>query len=297
MEFLPHYFPISGVDTYLWLPPLVAFLISTLTSTGGISGAFLILPFQISILGFAAPGVTATNFLYNTVGTPGGVYRYAREKRMLWPLAISMIAGTLPGVLVGYYVRVRFIPDPRTFKLFVGMVLLYIGLRLARSALRNGNSFAKPDPEDFCIKRVSGGMKVLEFIFSDTTVRFKPVPVFLLGLVVGVVGGIYGIGGGALLSPVLITFFVLPVYTIAGAVLAVNFLTSLAGVLIYSSIPLINGQPSPPDWHLGLLLGAGGLCGMYMGARLQRFLPEKGIQMILSAISLTVAGKYILQFF
>ncbi|HSO19235.1 MAG TPA: sulfite exporter TauE/SafE family protein, partial [Desulfosarcina sp.] len=105
MDFLQHHFALSGVQTTLWLPPLVAFLVSTLTSTGGISGAFLILPFQISILGFTGPGVTATNFLYNLVGTPGGVYRYAREKRMLWPLAASLIAGTLPGVLLGYVVR------------------------------------------------------------------------------------------------------------------------------------------------------------------------------------------------
>ena len=94
MDFLQHHFVTSGVETYLWFPPLVAFLIAILTSTGGISGAFLILPFQISVLGFATPGVTATNFLYNMVGTPGGVYRYAREKRMLWPLAVSVIAGT-----------------------------------------------------------------------------------------------------------------------------------------------------------------------------------------------------------
>lgn len=98
-----------------------------------------------------------------------------------------------------------------------------------------------------------------------------------MGLVVGVIGVIYGIGSGALLSPILVAFFVLPVYTIAGAVLAGNFIISLAGVIDYTSIPLIDGQPSPPDWHLWMLLGVGGLCGMYLGARLQRFLPEKGI--------------------
>jgi hypothetical protein len=39
----------------------------------GISGAFLILPFQMSVLGFVTPSVSATNFLYNVVGTPGGI--------------------------------------------------------------------------------------------------------------------------------------------------------------------------------------------------------------------------------
>jgi len=31
----------------------------------GISGAFLLLPFQMSVLGFSTPSVSATNFLYN----------------------------------------------------------------------------------------------------------------------------------------------------------------------------------------------------------------------------------------
>jgi uncharacterized membrane protein YfcA len=31
-----------------WIPPLVAFVISFFTSMGGVSGAFLLLPFQMS---------------------------------------------------------------------------------------------------------------------------------------------------------------------------------------------------------------------------------------------------------
>jgi len=297
MDFLQHHFVISGVETYLWFPPLVAFLIAVLTSTGGISGAFLLLPFQISVLGFTAPGVTATNFLYNMVGTPGGVYRYAREKRMLWPLASSVIAGTLPGVLIGYYLRIHLLPDPKAFKLFVGIVLLYIGVRLARGLLQRQPRLTVPHRKDFYIGPVTGNMKAFRFDFNQTAVCFRPLAVFFLGIVVGVIGGIYGIGGGAILAPILITFFGLSVYTIAGALLAVNFMTSLVGVLIYCSIPFFNGQTSPPDWQLGMLLGIGGLSGMYLGAKLQRYLPERTIKLVLMTITLIVASKYILQYF
>jgi len=297
MDFLQHHFVTAGVEIYLWYPPLVAFLIAILTSTGGISGAFLILPFQISVLGFATPGVTATNFLYNMVGTPGGVYRYAREKRMLWPLAVSVIAGTLPGVLIGYYLRIRFLPDPKAFKLFVGIVLLYIGMRLVSGLLQGPPRPTTPHHEDFCIGPVTGNLRAFQFNFNRTTVGFGPLVVFLLGIGVGVIGGIYGIGGGAILAPILITFFGLPVYTIAGAVLAVNFMTFLVGVSVYCSIPFFNGQTAPPDWQLGVLLGVGGLSGMYLGAKLQRYLPERAIKLVLMTITLVVASKYILQYF
>ena len=130
MEFLQITFQTAGINTYVFIPPVVAFVISFFTSMAGISGAFLLLPFQVSLLGFTSPSVSATNFLYNVVGTPGGVIRYVKNKQMVWPLIACILAGTLPGVLIGYYLRILFLPDPRVFKLFVGIVLLYVGLRL-----------------------------------------------------------------------------------------------------------------------------------------------------------------------
>ena len=54
---------------------LAAFLISALTTPAGISGAVLLLPFQVSVLGTPGPSVTPTNLLYNVVSTPGALYR------------------------------------------------------------------------------------------------------------------------------------------------------------------------------------------------------------------------------
>ena len=93
------YFPVAGIEISPWIPPLVAFAISLLTSMGGVSGAFLLLPFQVSVLGFQTPAVSATNHLFNMVAIPGGVWRYAREGRMVWPLTWIITLGTLPGGL------------------------------------------------------------------------------------------------------------------------------------------------------------------------------------------------------
>lgn len=76
MDLFSTLFPVSGVTTSIFLPPLVAFVISALTSLGGVSGAFILLPFQMSYLGFTSPAVTSTNFVFNIVAIPSGVYRY-----------------------------------------------------------------------------------------------------------------------------------------------------------------------------------------------------------------------------
>ena len=142
-------FQTAGIQTWLFIPPMVAFAISFFTSMAGISGAFLLLPFQVSILGFTGPSVSATNLLY----------------------------------------------------------------------------------------------------------------------------------------------------TVAGAVLAANFMTSLVGMAFYSTVPLADGAASPPDFILGLLFGIGGLSGMYMGAKCQNRLPVFTIKLILLAIILMVSLKYIHQYF
>ncbi len=316
-------FPISGVTVHPLVPPLVAFVISFFTSMGGVSGAFLLLPFQMSVLGFTSPAVSATNQLYNIVAIPSGVMRYIREGRMVWPLTWVVIAGTLPGVLIGAVVRVRWLPDPRSFKLFAGLVLLYIGVRLAQEVVRKSTQGAgRAAAEERFQALVAGhrrrsdrraggdGVKIpaiavrrfslrrIAYEFYGEVYEFSTVGIFVLSLVVGVVGGVYGIGGGAIIAPFFVTVFRLPVYTVAGAALMGTFITSVAGVGFYQAIaPLYPEMSVAPDWVLGLLFGVGGMAGMYLGARTQKHVPARAIKAMLAVVVLFTAGKYVLAFF
>jgi len=129
------YFPTANIEINPLIPPLVAFVIAFFTSMGGVSGAFLILPFQVSFLGYNTPSVSATNQLFNIIAIPSGVYRYIKEGRMVWPLVRVVVVGTLPGVFIGAIVRIRYLPDPRHFKIFAGLVLLYIAIRMLKELL------------------------------------------------------------------------------------------------------------------------------------------------------------------
>jgi hypothetical protein len=93
----------------------------------GVSGAFILLPFRARI---TCPAVSSTNFACNIVVIPSCVYRYFRKGRVAWPLAGIIIPGTLPGVFIGYYLRILYLPDPWTCTLFAGLVLPYSGVRL-----------------------------------------------------------------------------------------------------------------------------------------------------------------------
>lgn len=296
------HFPVSGVDVHPLIPFFLAFAVSFFTSMGGVSGAFLLLPFQVSFLGYTAPSVSATNQVFNIVAIPSGVYRYIKEKRMLWPLTRAVIVGTLPGVFIGAWIRIAYLPEPKNFKLFAGLILLYIGWRLLLDVLKNVNSKAVLPPEASCkddsIKVTSSSWRKVEFRFQEKTYHFSTMIVYGLCFFVGIAGGVYGIGGGAIVAPFFVAIVGLPVYTVAGAALMGTFVTSVAGVIFYHVLALFYPDMSvSPDWLLGILFGTGGTFGMYLGARTQKFVPAKIIKFILCVCVLMVAGKYILNFF
>ena len=71
-----------------------AYALAAVSAPAGISGAVLLLPFQVSVLGTPSPAVTPTNLLYNIVATPGGLYRYWRQGQTGGHLARVLVAGT-----------------------------------------------------------------------------------------------------------------------------------------------------------------------------------------------------------
>jgi uncharacterized protein len=106
------------------------------------------------------------------VSTPGALYRYWRQGQTGGTLALVLTAGSV--------IRVKLIPSPHVFDLVIAAVLIPLGawLVLSRPA-RN----AKP----------------------GRPARQIPAPALAaLAVAVGCVGGIYGIGGGAILAPILI---------------------------------------------------------------------------------------------
>ncbi|MFA6223740.1 MAG: sulfite exporter TauE/SafE family protein [Desulfomonilaceae bacterium] len=311
-------FPVSGIETAIWIPPLVGFVISFFTSMGGISGAFLILPFQVSVLGFTSPAVTPTNLVFNVVGIPSAVYKYFREGRMNWPLAWNIIVGTFPGLFLGGIIRIVYLPDPRPFKLFAGCVLLYIGGRMLYQAIAQrgrttaantaeakmrkaaGKNSTGLDSGGHAVKTISWSLARTEYEFFGERFSFHTTGLFVLSLIVGLIGGIYGIGGGAIIAPFIVTFFHLPIHTIAGATLMGTCVTSIGGVFFFQFVgPLFAqaGAPVRPDWLLGFLFGIGGFVGMYLGASVQKYVPGAIIRPMLAIVISVVGLRYVIGYF
>jgi uncharacterized protein len=243
-------------------------VIAALATPVGISGAVLLLPFQVSVLGTPSPSVTPTNLLYNVIATPGALYRSWRQGQTGGRLALVLIAGTVPGVIAGSVIRVELLPGPRVFDLVVAAVVVPLGTWLALTEPAPGDNSACPA---------------------------RPIPgLVLVGLaaVVGCVGGIYGIGGGSILAPVMIGAGRRP-SQVAPAALASTLVTSVAGVLTFAILSVHEPGPVAPDWDTGIALGIGGLAGAYTGARLQPHLPETLIRRLVGILVIAIGARYL----
>jgi uncharacterized protein len=244
---------------------VAAFVIAVVTTPAGVSGAVLLLPFQVSVLGTPSPSVTPTNLLYNVVASPGAIWRYRRQGQTGGRLTWLLLAGTLPGVVAGSIIRVYLLPGPVVFDFVVAAVLIPLGGWLALTP---------------STPAAAGRARLPRLVTG------------LIAAVAGCVGGIYGIGGGSILAPVLIADGQ-PPSLVAPAALSSTFVTSLAGVVTFSILSVHQHGSVAPNWPTGIALGAGGLAGGYVGARLHARMPETLIRRLLAVVVIAIGIRYL----
>lgn len=282
-------FPVSGLILPLWLPPLAAMIIAFFTSMVGISGAVLLVPFQLTALGFASPAASATNLVFNLVAIPGGMYRYWRENRLFWPLALVITLGGAPGTFVGAWLRTHWLAKRAAFEYFVAAILFYLAWRM----LADLRHKAVVTPTTGAVRLLGWNQRVIRFTQGGREYAI-PVPSALgFSFLVGIIGTAYGIGGGSFMVPLCLSVCRLPVHAIAGATLTSTFLTSGIALAAYSWMPAPAGVATRPDWWLGLAFGVGGLAGAYLGARLQKHVPQRLLKGFLGLLLLGLALRYL----
>lgn len=114
----------------VWAGLAAGLLIAVVTAPVGVSGAVFLLPVHLSVFGVPSPAITPTNLLFNVVAGPGALWRYRRDGALRSDLARRLVAGTLPGVVIGAAILVFALPGPGVFRLLIAALLLPLGLWL-----------------------------------------------------------------------------------------------------------------------------------------------------------------------
>lgn len=225
----------------------------------GIGGGLVIVPVLVLCAGLDQKHATGTS-LFALVWPVGllGVWEYYRrgEVRLDWGGTIAV--GLAIGVLIGAKLTAPL--SPRTMKRAYGIFLLVVGVYfLARSlspaAVHRGESA-------------------------------WPVVGVVIGLAAGVLGGLFGIGGGLVIVPALKILADLDQKTAIGTSLfAQVWPVGLLGVLEYH-------RRGEARWDLGAWLATGLLAGNLLGAALTNPLDPKTLQGFYGAFLLLVGVYY-----
>lgn len=251
-----------GADWMLHSAAFVAALgLATLTAPVGVSGAVLLMPFFQLALHLPGARASSTTLLFNVVAAPGGALRSLGRGFDL-RLAGLLVTGSVPGVVAGVLLRLHLLGSTVWFHLLAAGVLLLLGLlTLLRS--------------------------------SHDADRDLPAPALLgLAAAVGVLGGAYGIGGGAVIAPLLAAAG-MSLRRVAPAALACTWVTSAVGVVAYVWADAGAPGASTPDWSLGMCAGLGGLLGGLLGVHLASGLPERTLRRGSGTVCLCLAGAYL----
>jgi uncharacterized membrane protein YfcA len=105
----------------------------------------------------------------------------------------------------------------------------------------------------------------------------------LVGLLTGVLSGMFGVGGGFVIVPALVLFSGMEIHRAVGTSLLVIFLISISGVTSY----LVAGRELSLDTTLQFLVG--GLVGIWLGGLVARKLKGPTLQTVFATAVVLVA--------
>lgn len=315
-------FPLAGISVPLWHLVWLGFWTGyTMALVGEATGIFS-LPYAMSILRFDNIHVSPTNLVITVINPLGALLGFRRVGQWNVDFALWPCLGALIGSQVGPFVRVTYLSDPVPFKAVVGLALFWLGAHLVweitpwylrtheaqrlfterfrerARELAAAGLVPSGIPEGAGIRTFERSWRRIRIGFLDQEWTLSVPVLFLLGLGVGVVASTFGVGGGFLMTPLLVTLFKLPMYVIVAATIPFVMLQSIIGLFSYVVVvPALTGRYDPPEWAFGLFVAAPAVFGAWLAAKTQRFVPESYLKLVAGVITGLGGMLYVVNYF
>ena len=153
-------------------------------------------------------------------------------------------------------------------------------------------------PEGVELKTLDKSWRAITVEFWDIQWRLSVPLLFLLGAGVGLVSSTLGVGGGFLMTPILVTMFGLPLYVIVAITLPYVFVQSAIALFSYTvTVPLITGVHTPPEWAWGFYASSGAIFGAWLASKTQRYVPQRSLKIIAGGVTAITGSLYVASLF
>lgn len=258
----------------LW--PLIlagGFVVGFLVGMTGVGAGSLMTPFLITQVGVPAPMAVGTDLLFAAITKASAAAPHNNGGNVHWPIVKWLAYGSIPGALLTLATLAYLEPDTEVLGRLIKQTL--VGALLVSATA-------------IAIYPVISIWRSKEKLSENEQVDVRPLPTLLLGLLLGTVVTMTSIGAGAI--GVVILTLLYP-RLIARRLIGTDIVHAVPLTLISGLAHMGMGNT---NLTLLLLLLAGSLPGIAIGARLTGKLPEWLLRLIL-AIILVFAAYHLMQ--
>ncbi len=244
--------------------------------TGG-GGAIFAVP--LLVYGLQMPPREAVGISLAAVGTTAlvGVIRAFKQRMVEVPTGLLFSVAGMAGTPVGAWIS-RQLPENALLVAFAGLMLV-VAVRMWRKATPATRPLHESMPDDDCgptCRRDPEG--VLRWTSRCAML------LMLVGVCTGILSGLFGVGGGFVVVPALVTFTGMGMRRAIGTSLLAIALVSAAGV---GSHVLAGGGLS---WLIAVPFAVGGAAGVLIGQSIAKRLSSPGLQKMFSTAIVLVAA-------
>ena len=267
---------------------LVGLVFSLVGAAGGILASFgLITLIGVTDPNSIKPMAQILSLATALVFIPG----YIRKQATVMPLALMLSAGGVMGAIVGSTLSSKYLSDMSTFKPLFGILTLVISVQIIWEIykLRNEESVTS----SACSKGVHSvsaiGTKI-SFSYSDKDYVVSLWTPWLAGFFIAVVASAFGVGGGFLLVPFMVSFLRMPMFIIPATAAVVIFISGSISITNYLRMG------AEIDWPILSYLIIGGIIGAIIGPQLNRMMKDSWLRIFLATVLSLIGLKYAIGF-
>lgn len=255
---------------------LLGFIAATIGSIVGLGGGVFIVPVLLFLqpyveqLAHITPQITVgTSLLVVSFTALGSTISYIKRKKVDLRAGIFFFSAMGPGSVIGAYLNKRMPED--VFQLTFGFIMLFILYLLVT------NTRVRPKNIRWHVTKqwATNDGQLYEYGYHYYLA-------FLICLSIGVLQGLLGIGGGALLVPAMILLFWYPHHMAVATTMFVILLSSVAGSFSHIALNHI-------DWLLFAFLAPGALLGGQLGAAVASKMSSQKLAYLLKCVILMIA--------
>lgn len=243
----------------------------------GVGGGIILIP-TLNLLGIPMHTAIGISLPYAVFTSASGVFRHVRQGTVDPILALPIIVSAALTVQAGAHFSNLL--SESTLRVLFALLLFLVATSFAlkdRKNLSEGgeSSFSEEKNKIYIIKRENkwgeGGFYKINMIIG-----------VLIGGVAGFMSGMLGIGGGIIITPLMVMMMSIPIHIAVG--------TSLLGVIFSSTIGSItHWKLGNVDFGILIPLTLAGIVGAQIGARLMLHLPQQNLRAIFNTLLIVMS--------